>query len=336
MLILTNCLTDITDEGCLKLSNSLIKRIKAKNNSTVVLSYDRKNALSDEHFDTNKLLLNRSLIKKIRKHKTPLLYIPFPAKTLPTALRVFLLSLFARSSVDTVLVMKEHYNFLARLLLKMSKSKIVVFSKDAYDFYHSFLKAEKLKYLKAGVDTKRFHPISKQEKLQLKEKYGFDTQSKVVLHVGHLKSGRNVQKLLDIDKKYQVVLVCSTLTENERDSKLREELQKRENITIYDTYIENIEQIYQLSDVYFFPTKAQGNCIDIPLSCMEAAACSIPVVATTYGELKEIITNEGFYRINDIDHDDINSLIALAIDEQKSPVLTAIQYDWDNAVNTLI
>ncbi len=336
MLILTNCLTDVTDEGCLKLSNSLIKRIKAKDNDTVVLSYDRSHALSDEHFDTNKLLLNRNLIKKIRQHKNRLLYIPFPANTLPTALRIFILSFFAKRSIDTVLVMKGEYGFLAKLLLKMSKSNIVVFSKDSYDFYRSFLKEKKLIYLTAGVDTQRFCPVSVEKKALLKEKYGFDKDRPVVLHVGHLNSGRNVQKLLDIDQKYQVVLVCSTLTKDEQDIKLKEELSKRDNIKIIETYIEHIEEVYALADVYFFPTQESGRCIDIPLSCMEAAACSTPVVATTYGELRQVVHTDGFYQIDKLERDEINRLIDLAINEHKDPRPTVLSYDWDKAVNHIL
>ena len=335
MLVLTNCLTDIVDEGCLKLSNSLIKRIKEKDSGVSILTYEREHQLSDEHFKTNKLLLNFNLIRRLRKNKERVLYVPFSSNTLPTALRIFVLSLFAKGKVDTLLSMRGEYGFAAKMLMKMSKSRIIVFSRESYDMYRSFLAEKKLVYLKAGVDSKRFCPVSCEQKLRLKEKYGFEKDTQVVLHVGHLNSGRNVQKLLDVDQKYHRVLVSSTLTKNEQDKKLKEALQNG-NVRIIESYIKNIEEIYQLSDVYLFPTQTLGSCIDIPLSCMEAAACSVPVVATTYGELSQVIDCDGFYRIRSFEKDAINKLIDTAINEKKDPRDTALLYDWDNAVELIL
>ncbi len=335
MLILTNCLTDITDEGCLRLANSLIKRIKAKDDKTVVLSYDRQNALSDEHFNLNKLLLNRKFIKKIRFYKAPILYVPFPAKTLATALRVFILSLFSKKNIRVVMVQRYHYNSLARFLLKLSKAKLVVMSQEAMDFYGGFVNKERITYLKTGVDTEKFVPVSCEQKNNLRKKYGFDTDKKLVLHCGHLNYGRGVDNLLKISKEHQVLLVVSTLTKNEQDSILKKELLQRDNIRIIEDYVENIQEIYQMSDVYFFPVKELGRCIDVPLSCLEAASCNIPVVTTDFGEMKALIDKDGFYQISDTDSETINNTIKKACDEHKTPRSSVIPYDWDKAVRYL-
>ena len=298
MLILTNCLTDTVDEGALKVANSLVKRIKASSDEVKVLSYDREHILSDKHLKLNKLMLNKQLISEIRKSRSDLLYIPFPAKTLPTAIRIFILSLYKRGNMNTVLVMKGKYSFFAKLFLRLSRSNIIALSKESAEYYKQILSEKRVKYIKAGVDTKRFVPAAKQEQSELKLKYGLDKDRPVVLHVGHLKYGRNVQKLADIDKQYQVLLVCSTLTENERDEDLKQRLSSCDNIRIIDSYIPCIEEIYKLSDIYFFPTYASSNCIDVPLSVLEAASCDKPVVATKFGELKEFVNKEGFYFIN--------------------------------------
>lgn len=335
MLILTNCLTNVTDEGCLKLSNSLIKRIKEKHEDTVVLSYERKNDLSDEHFDVNKLLLNRKLISRIRQYKSGVLYIPFPAKTLATALRVFLLSMFIKKKIRVVMVQRYYYNLIARLLLKFSNADLVVMSQESMDFYSNFVNRKRITYLKTGVDTTRFTPVSIDKKNELKCKYGFDTDKKLVLHCGHLNYGRGVDNLMKIDKKYQVLLVVSTLTKNEQDTQLKEQLLKKENIRIIEDYVENIQEIYQMSDVYFFPVNELGRCIDVPLSCLEAACCNIPVVTTDFGEMKEFIGKEGFYHISGLDSDTINNMINKACNEHKSPRNFVIPYDWNEAVRYL-
>lgn len=336
MLILTNCLTDVVDEGCLKVANSLIKRIKRHDENVRIVSYDRNHAISNKHLCLNKFFLNKELFKTISKSKDDVLFVPFPARTLPTALRIFVLSIFCKKGLRAVMVQKEKYNTIARLLLRLSRSELVVLSKEACDFYGEFVDKKRIKYLKTGIDTKRFVPVDEEKSKELKVKYGFDENTPIVLHVGHLKYGRNIQKLLEIDKAYQVVLVCSTLTENEQDKELRRDLCNNGNIRILDGYIKNIEEIYQLSDVYFFPTTLSGNCIDVPLSCLEAAACSKPVVSTPYGEIKELLNEGGFYCIDNIDKACINELIKTAIKEKKNPRKAVLPYDWDNAVESLI
>jgi len=335
MLILTNCLTDTVDEGCLKVANSLIKRIKAKDKSTVIFSYDRKNSLSDEHFEVNKLLLNNDLISKIRKQKENLLYIPFPAKTLATALRIFLMSLFLNKKIRVVMVQRYHYNFISRLLLRMSKADLIVMSQEAMDFYGGFVNKKRITYLKAGIDTKKFVPVSTEEKISLRQKYGFDKDKKLVLHCGHLNYGRGVDNLLKIDKNHQVLLVVSTLTKHEQDIELKNKLLQSGNISIIEDYVENIQEIYQMSDVYFFPVKELGRCIDVPLSCLEAASCNIPVVTTEFGEMKAFVNKDGFYHISDTESKTINTAIEKAYNEHKMPRNFVVPYDWDNAVRYL-
>lgn len=336
MLILTNCLTDVIDEGCLKVANSLIRRVKSRDDKTYIVSYDREHPLSDKHLELNKFLLSGELRKVLSKINEKVMYVPFPARTLPTALRIFMLSLYCKKKLSVIMVQKERYNILAKILLKLSRAELVVLSNESLEFYGEFVDKKYIKYLKTGVDTKRFAPVDVNRAKELKQKHGFDENVPVILHVGHLKYGRNVQKLLDINMAYQVVLVCSTLTENEQDRELRTELQNRENIRIIDGYIEKIEEIYQLCDVYFFPTVESGNCIDVPLSCMEAASCGKPVISTPFGEMKELLNKQGFYRIENIDSIDVNKIIDEALTQKKNPREAVLYYDWNNAVESLI
>ena len=43
-------------------------------------------------------------------------------------------------------------------------------------------------------------------------------------------------------------------------------------------YLENVEEIFRMSDAYLFPTRSTENVISIPLSVMEALACGVPVI----------------------------------------------------------
>lgn len=333
MLILSNGLTERVDEGFLKVASSLIKRIKKAKPDTVVVSYDRKSDIADHYLKLNKLLLNKELFSLLRKEKQSVLYIPFPAKAIGTALRIFVLSFFSKPKVKVMLVMKTHFSLISKLLLNLSRAEIIVFSHSAASFYQKILPQKRVTYLKTGVETEKFTPVSKENQRKLKEKYGLSPDRPVILHVGHLKSGRNIIELTKLDEKYQILLVVSQRFNDEQDNALRKELESKENIKILDNYIPQIEEIYQLSDVYFFPVKDEGNCIDVPLSCLEAAACNKPVITTDYGEMKEFLGKSGFYFIDATDGDTLNSLIETATSNADAlPREAIMEYDWNNTL----
>ena len=330
MMILTNGLTDVADEGFLKVANSLAKRLKKARPDCEIVSYERRSAMTDVFIDTNKFLSNKAVRDACKKHKE-VLYIPFPTKKWVMALRVFLLSHFAEK-LKIVLVLRTPIGLLGRCLLKLSGVQIVVLSRDAADFYGRIVGDKRVTYLKIGVDTQKFIPPAEGQAERLKEKYGFDPNRKLVLHVGHLQEGRNIRHLMKLSEEYQVLLVTSTLTKDEADQKLKNDLLSRPNIRIMDDYIPHIQGIYQMCDVYFFPVAECGHCIDVPLSCMEAAACGKPIVTTRFGEMKEFGSVKGLVYIDAFDEETINQKIAEALSVDKTETREAVKaYDWQNA-----
>lgn len=337
MLILTNGLTDIADEGFLKVANNLIKKIKSKDTTDVyVVTYERSSKLSDRHINANKLLLNRELISIIRKRKEEVLYIPFPARSIATSLRIFILSLFSSKGLRVIWVQKSSLNFLSKMLIRLSCAKIVVLSRDSKDHFSKVLKADRIFYLKTGVDTKKFAPVSPEVQKFLKRKYSLDPERPVVLHVGHLKQGRNMAQLLKLDPNNQILIVLSTLFKNDADEELRDLFMNVPNVFIIEEYLPDIQEVYQLSDVYFFPVVNSGNCIDVPLSCLEAASCNKPIVTTAYGEMKEFSGKDGFFFIDSFDKERLNQLIREGLNAVNTDVRSSIiEYDWEHSVSML-
>lgn len=331
MIILTNCLTETADEGCLKVANSLIKRIKRKAPETMVVTYGESPSPGDLHLQTNKLMLNRKLLSLLWKKKEPVLYIPAVAKAHTMATRVFVLSLFARRGVQVIQVMQYPMSRLTRLLLKASRAKIITFSRSTWQRYRNLI-GDQVFYLKTGVDTERFRPVSAVEKKALREKYGLPVDKTIVLHVGHLNVKRNVEQLLAVNESAHAVLVASTYAPDNKDAQLKQRLLQKENLTLIDKFLPNIEEIYQLADVYLFPVVASHKCIDVPLSALEAAACGIPVVTTPYGEMTELIGKPGFYQIESFEPAALNALIDTAVAEDTDPRKSVLEYDWKNAV----
>lgn len=332
MIILSDALTEKNDEGCLKVASSLVKRIKKRKKDTIVISYERRFNDSDEFLNLNKLFLNKKLFSFIRENDGDILYIPFSSNTLASVVRSIVLSVFSKRKVYTLFALCHPMNKLSKCILKMSKTNVIALSKKSYDFYKNIVK-DKVIYLKTGVDTNRFNEVQAEKKNELRKKYGFGENEKIILHIGHINEGRNVKVLNDIAKDKKVLLVVSSAFK--QDLEIRSALEKNENILIMDEYISSVEEIYQLSDVYLFPVESDESCIDVPLSVLEAASCGIPVVATKYGELKELQGEKGFYFLDSAEPDELNLAIEKAIKEKISPRKSVIQYDWDGSVNYL-
>ena len=126
------------------------------------------------------------------------------------------------------------------------------------------------------------------------------------------------------------------MTKDEADVNLKNELLSKPNIRIIDEYVPDIQELYQLSDVYFFPVVEDGHCIDVPLSCLEAAACGKTVITTPYGEMKQLIGRSGFNQINDFDTMTINSAIEDALRISGSSTDLVAEYDWKWAIDMIL
>lgn len=337
MLVLTNCLSDTPDEGCVKVASSLVSRMKQNKTSIQVASYERNSRLADVHLKTNKLLFSPRLAALVWKQHKSLLYIPFPARAISNALRVLMLSLYSDRRVRVLITMQAEETRLTRFLYRLCGTSFILLSQSAADYYARIVGKEKAVYLRTGVDLERFSPVTEEEKRALKQSYGLDPDRKVILHAGHLKKGRNIEQLLKIDPAHQVLLVASTLTKAEQDVDLRERLLTAPNIRIIDTYLPHIEEIYQLADAYFFPVQDKSYCIDVPLSCLEAAACNLPLVTTHFGTMREFDGHEGFVFLDDFTPQAINAALEQALSLPAINTRESVAaYDWTYAAKSLI
>ncbi len=143
-------------------------------------------------------------------------------------------------------------------------------------------------FLPSGVDIESFSPVSLETKNKLREKHGIDRGKFIVLHVGHLNKGRNLQVLEQLQGDgNQVLIVGSTSTRADQGVYRRLE---QKGCLVWNNYLGNIEEVYALADGYIFPTLEAINAIELPLSVMEAMACNLPVVSTRFGALDRVFS----------------------------------------------
>jgi glycosyltransferase involved in cell wall biosynthesis len=182
-------------------------------------------------------------------------------------------------------------------------------------------------FLPSGVDTSRFVPVDDIQKRNLRRKYKADEIVFVVLHVGHISRGRNVEVLERVARLgyVRVRLVGSTSTPQDED--LAHQLIQA-GVQLICEYIPHIEEIYQLADAYVFPVVSEEASIGVPLSVLEAMACNLPVITTHFGGLPWMFQGENGFVYFD-DENELPELIGDVQKLQKSSTRRMVEpYDW--------
>lgn len=150
-------------------------------------------------------------------------------------------------------------------------SYLYIFDDDVKDL--TVAEGRALRRFSVGINAEKFVPSSEADARELKEKYGFDPEKPLLLHVGHCSAGRGLEDFLKI-KSAQRLIISSGMFEDDELVKSLED----DGVTIMSGYLENVEEIFRMSDAYLFPTRSTENVISIPLSVMEALACGVPVI----------------------------------------------------------
>lgn len=235
---------------------------------------------------TNKFFLGTRLWAISRRfHPEVVCYVPSASATLSSFLRSRVLMFYWPSArIVMVSLQPRRYGWLSRLLIPLLAPH-KVFVQDEATMKQLLALGCKAAMLPSGVDLDRFTPVSSLKKIELRLKYYLDPNAFTVLHVGHIKTERNVELLVQVRRRYnaQVILVGSSLPDKERTSlanRLREQ-----GVIVLDRYLGDIQELYQLADCYLFPVFSDGACIGTPLSVLEAMACNLPVVTVRFGSL---------------------------------------------------
>lgn len=274
------------DEGGSKLAYSLLQAL-GEHCQTLGLSVGGGGSANEVVcLPPSKTFVERGLRREVQSFAPHLLcYIPSASITLFAILRARLLKLYA-SSARTVLVALQprKHSLLARRTISLLRPDLVLAQGKGLLAYALSLGC-RAALLPPGVDLERFRPVGRAEKRERRLQYGLPEDGFLVLHVGHAKEGRNVEVLARLRPHASAVMVAGRSTGI--DLTLVDEL-RRNQVTVIDRYVENIEEVYQAADCYVFPVWSPDRAIEMPLSVLEAMACNLPVVTTAFGGLPDV------------------------------------------------
>ena len=280
------------DEGIKNFVHNLIREFQS-DNIGLVLSI--RGGKTDDRYikrlNVNKTFLSYPLFRGIRTfNPAVVLYIPSASATIFSFIRTKVLKLYAkRAKVVMIALQPREYSFLSRKFMPLLIPDLILVQ------LASVLKQLStfgcwVKLIPSGVNLKRFRPVAKERKLGLRSKYGINADKFTILHVGHINRNRNIQVLKELQRNSNQMLVVGS-TSTEQDKHLVKELEMTGMKVITD-YLENVEEIYQLSDCYVFPVVSETASIEVPLSVLEAMACNLPVVTTRYGGLPTMFDSQ--------------------------------------------
>ncbi len=154
------------------------------------------------------------------------------------------------------------------------------------------------------VDESRFRMLDDQEKFALRRKLTPFTESDTVISYiakfapkkNHIFLVEAIRRLPDNFKLFLGGPIVNSGPLAERDSTLFSDLKKlivdaglSSKIHLESGFIKNIEQYYQMSDIYGFPTLSEG--LGTPL--LESVACGLPVVANRIKGVTDVWIKDG-------------------------------------------
>jgi glycosyltransferase involved in cell wall biosynthesis len=191
------------------------------------------------------------------------------------------LSLAHRSASTVVSAPHPAKSALGRMAAWCKPDLVLVQAEDSERRFRSL--GFRTEYLPNGVDTARFLPVDTSTKNRLREKHDIDADRFVILHVGAVNRGRNLESLKRVQGGGIQVLIVGRASER-GDARLASEL-RQSGCLVWTHYVARLEEIYALSDCYVFPTTHRRYCVEMPLSVLEAMSCNLPVVTTRFGAL---------------------------------------------------
>ena len=239
-------------------------------------------------------------------------------------------SLCCRDAKTVMSAMHPGFSFLSKQFIPMFKPDMILV--QSYETEAIFEKLGcKTDFLPCGTDIETFSPVTIRAKEEIREKYGIEKGKFVILHVGSIKAGRNVQLLEKLQTGNNQVVIVGAVSPG-IDRNLVQRL-KKSKCLVWTKYLENIEEIYALSDCYLFPTLPENklNAIEMPLSVLEAMACNLPVVTTRFGTLPRVF-KEGdglFFAENENDFSTMIENIK-STDIKVKTREKALPYSWEN------
>jgi len=221
-----------------------------------------------------------------------------------------------------------------RVIEKGSKKIIAVSKEVKREILENYkVPPEKIVVIPNGVDLEKFKP-NPSKRQEIRNKYNIKPNEKLLMFCGHNFRGKGlkfvIEALSNLSKEVKLLVVGG---DNPAPYiKLASKLGVKNRIIFTGTVSKNIENYYQASDIFVFPTYYES----FGLVVLEAMACGLPVLVSKVNGLEDIIKEgeNGFFIKRD--PEDIRQKVNVLIRNKdlknqisKNARKTAEKYSWD-------
>jgi len=157
-----------------------------------------------------------------------------------------------------------------------------------------------------GVDTKLFNPVSKEQKIKLREKYNLPLNKPIILFVGRLVEKKGFDKLFEARSKDYLILLVGL-------GEIPDYMKKDKNVLFMNSMQQDkLSEIYQLADVFCLPSINEG----FPLTILEAMATGLPIVTSDNPGYEDYIDRK-FVKLINSTPEKIKSVIKEVLNNKK-------------------
>jgi len=244
----------------------------------------------------NKIKLLKRLFRI--KLKEDLIHFLFTPRSL-TSLLIRLRLKFSRvKTIQTVAtISKKNFQKPEKLKKILFADRVIVQSKNTFNKIKK-IGFENAKLIYPGINLDKYRPTKKDPGLLRKLK--IKKQEFILLYTGEyvrLKAIDDIieacQSLWEKNKKIKLILACRI--KSKKDEKKKKRITKKlrteglqGNVIFIDTFDE-MEKLYNISDLNVFPAREMAGKFDLPLTLIESMACGKPIVVSKLKNLKELV-----------------------------------------------
>lgn len=276
----------------------------ATNGNEIIPFCDVRHTVSFERspFKFNNILATKQLKAIIDNHKFDLIHCHTPMGGVATRIA----AMKARKKGTKVLYTAHGFHFfkgapLINWLLYYPIEKclapvtdcLITINQEDYQLSLRKIAEERTKLVHGvGVDRTRFIPVTKEEQIALKTKFGFYSTDFIIIYVAELNKNKNQEYLIDIiyelSERYSNIKLL--LVGGGNLERYYKDLVSIKNLKshIHFTGVRNdMPVLYQMSDLAISTSKREG----LGLNLIEAMACGLPVIASNIRGHRDSVKN---------------------------------------------
>ncbi len=170
---------------------------------------------------------------------------------------------------------------------------LITINEEDYELARKKFKAGSIKKVDGvGVDINRFKPPAEEEKLALRQEYGFNEKDFIIICIGELNANKNQALAIKAVKilKERIpnikLLLAGRGNMEKQYRKMAEKLGVKDNV-LFLGYRRDIPELLSISDIAVSSSRREG----LPVNVMEAMATGLPLVVTDCRGNRDLVQN---------------------------------------------